>query len=95
MGSGSEGRRNCTRSTKANSFDHQTNNVECNQTLKRKALLPVPAVIQTTGNSNQSTADNPTENMLLKCRFTSTETVGSLGTGAQDVHLDFHTAREL
>ena len=31
----------------------------------------------------------------LKCRFTSTETVGLLGTGAQDVHLDFHTAPEL
>ena len=31
----------------------------------------------------------------LKCCFTSTETVGSLGTGAQDVHLDFHTAPEL
>ena len=27
--------------------------------------------------------------------FTSTETVGLLGTGAQDVHLDFHTAPEL
>ena len=26
--------------------------------------------------------------------FTSTETVGLLGTGAQDVHLDFHTAPE-
>ena len=32
---------------------------------------------------------------LLKCCFTSTETVGLLGTGAQDVHLDFHTAHEL
>ena len=31
----------------------------------------------------------------LKCCFTSTETVGLLGTGAQDVHLDFHTASEL
>ena len=31
----------------------------------------------------------------LKCRFTSTETVGLLGTGAQDSHLDFHTAPEL
>ena len=29
---------------------------------------------------------------MLKCRFTSTETVGLLGTGAQDVHLDFHPA---
>ena len=29
----------------------------------------------------------------LKCCFTSTETVGLLGTGAQDVHLDFRTAQ--
>ena len=33
--------------------------------------------------------------LWLKCCFTSTETVGLLGTGAQDVHLDFHTAPEL
>ena len=33
--------------------------------------------------------------MKLKCCFTSTETVGLLGTGAQDVHLDFHTSPEL
>ena len=33
--------------------------------------------------------------LLLKCCFRSTETVGLLGTGAQDVHLDFHTAPEL
>ena len=32
--------------------------------------------------------------LLLKCCFTSTETVRLLGTGAQDVHLDFHTAPE-
>ena len=32
---------------------------------------------------------------LLKCCFTSTDTVGLLGTGAQDVHLDFHTETEL
>ena len=31
----------------------------------------------------------------LKCCFTSTETIGLLGTGAQDGHLDFHTAPEL
>ena len=31
----------------------------------------------------------------LKCCFTSTETVGLLGTGAQDGHLDFHSAPEL
>ena len=30
--------------------------------------------------------------LLLKCCFTSTKTVGLLGTGAQDGHLDFHTA---
>ena len=28
---------------------------------------------------------------MLKCCFTSTETVGLLRTGAQDGHLDFHT----
>ena len=33
--------------------------------------------------------------LLLKCCFTSTETVGLFGTGAQDGHLDFHTAPEL
>ena len=33
--------------------------------------------------------------LLLKCCFTSTETVGLLGMGALDVHLDFHTAPEL
>ena len=31
----------------------------------------------------------------LKCCFTSTETVGLLGMGAQDIHLDLHTAPEL
>ena len=30
--------------------------------------------------------------LLLKCCFTSTETAGLLGTGAQDGHVDFHTA---
>ena len=30
--------------------------------------------------------------LTLKCCFTSTETIGLLGTGAQDSHLDFHTA---
>ena len=28
--------------------------------------------------------------VVVECCFTSTETVGLLGTGAQDVHLDFH-----
>ena len=32
---------------------------------------------------------------LVGCCFTSTETVGLLGTGARDGHLDFHTAAEL
>ena len=31
----------------------------------------------------------------VQCCFTSTETVGLLGKGAQDGHLDFHTAPEL
>ena len=33
--------------------------------------------------------------LLLKYCFTSLETVGLLGTGAQDGHLDLHTAQEL
>ena len=32
---------------------------------------------------------------LDECCFTATETVGLSGTGAQDGHLDFHTAPEL
>ena len=35
------------------------------------------------------------ESCFLKYCFTSTETVGLLGTEAQDGHLDFHTAPEL
>ena len=34
-------------------------------------------------------------NASVECCFTSTETVGLLGTGAQDGHLDFHKAPEL
>ena len=33
--------------------------------------------------------------VVAECCFTSTETVGLLGTGAQDGHLDFHTAPDL
>ena len=32
---------------------------------------------------------------LVECCFTATEATGLLGTGAQDSHLDFHTAPEL
>ena len=32
---------------------------------------------------------------LVECCFTHAETVGLLGTGAQDGHLDFHTVPEL
>ena len=32
--------------------------------------------------------------VVVESCFTSTETVGLLGTGAQDGHLDFHTASE-
>ena len=34
-------------------------------------------------------------NWLVECCFTYTKTVGLLETGAQDGHLDFHTAPEL
>ena len=33
--------------------------------------------------------------IMVECCFTSPETVGLLGAGAQDGHLDFHTAPEL
>ena len=36
-----------------------------------------------------------TRGRWLKCCFTSTETIGLFGTGAQDVHLDFRTVPEL
>ena len=32
---------------------------------------------------------------MVECCFTSTETIGLLGTGGQDGHLDLHTAPEL
>ena len=50
--------------------------------------LPVP-------NSPYGLSGRKARLRKLKCRFTSTETVGLLGTGAQDVHLDFHTGPEL
>ena len=37
----------------------------------------------------------PNMSTLVECCFSSTETVGLLGTGAQDGHLDFTTAPEL
>ena len=37
----------------------------------------------------------PASHCWLKCCFTPIEAVGLLGTGAQDVHLDLHTAPEL
>ena len=36
-----------------------------------------------------------TPKLSVECCFTSTETVGLLGMGAQDIHLNFHTAPEL
>ena len=46
-------------------------------------------------NRVERTGENRLKLLLLKCCFTSTETVGLLGTGAQDDHLDFPTAPEL
>ena len=44
-----------------------------------------------------TTSDLESKTLLITPEycFTSTETVGLLGTGAQDDHLDFHTAPEL
>ena len=32
---------------------------------------------------------------MLKCCFTSTETIGLVGMGARDIHLNLHAAPEL
>ena len=44
---------------------------------------------------SDETDGNEKRGRMLKCCFTSIETVGLVGTGAQDGHLDFHTAPEL
>ena len=46
------------------------------------------------GKDNRNKRGTAIGHMMMKCCFMSTETVG-LGAGAQDVHLDFHTAPEL
>ena len=46
-------------------------------------------------HQNRRSMDRFSLLLVLKCCFTCTETVGLLGTGAQDVHLDFHTVPEL
>ena len=53
--------------------------------------------METTPNARDtSAAESPLQAKLKsKCCFTSTETVGLLGTEAQDVHLNFHAASEL
>ena len=50
---------------------------------------------QTTKRRDPQKKDSLTERGLVECCFASTETVGLLGTGVQDSHLDFHTAAEL
>ena len=54
------------------------------ENLTRNSLCDAAGMTHTKGNE-----------FLLLCCFTFTETVGLLGTGAQDIHLDFHTAPEL
>ena len=51
--------------------------------------------VERTAQLLTTVAPREQERLMLKCCFTSTETVGLLRTGAQDVHLDFHTAPEL
>ena len=58
----------------------------------RTAMLGV--AYRNTRRLNGFSADDSV-GWLVECCFTSTETVGLLGTGAQDVHLDFHTAPDL
>ena len=49
----------------------------------------------TTTSPHQNRTDCVDAVELAECCFTSTATVGLLGTVAQDGHLDFHTAPEL
>ena len=58
----------------------------------RTAMLGV--AYRNTRRLNGFSADDSVGWLVEYC-FTSTETVGLLGTGAQDVHLDFHTAPDL
>ena len=58
----------------------------------RTAMLGV--AYRNTRRLNGFSADDSV-GWLVECCFASTETVGLLGTGAQDVHLDFHTAPDL
>ena len=72
----------------------------------RKLAVPTPAptpptsplsvratVVEVNGKGQRGGSDGDVG--WLKCCFTYTETVGLLGTGAQDFHLDFHIAPEL
>ena len=72
------------------------------QTVTKWCFLPAHSSIAafghcgTNGARPQLTIARGTDcTTLAECCFTSTETVGLSGTGAQDVHLDFHTAPEL
>ena len=51
----------------------------------------------TSTDTTRIIGDSKNFEMLVECCFMSTETVGLLGTGAQDGHLafQFHTASEL
>ena len=60
---------------------------------KRHVQLPVFTADHVLSTRSKRTISlYSTWNKLVECCFTSTETVGLLGTGAQDGHLDFHTA---
>ena len=54
----------------------------------KKMSLPYRLSVRCPGLQKTST-------VLLKCCFTSTETVGLLGTGDENGYLHFHTAPEL
>ena len=61
------------------------------------AIVATPISLSTMGLPRATTECSCCWNFrwLVECCFTSTETVGLLGTEAQDGHLDFHTAPEL
>ena len=70
------------------------------ETMKCKPMLNHSQQSRSDDHSSLGQGECPTqcsspELMKVKCCLTFTETVGLLGTGAQDGHLDFHTALEL
>ena len=58
-------------------------------------VLVVVVVVAAFASLRDRSTNRSNSPLMLRYCFTATETVGLLGTGTQDGHLDFHTAPEL